>query len=86
MCGLILKILVYQLIGWSFSHFNSFELIQLLTYIADDLSPEINISMYADDTKIWRRITSQDDHWLLQRDINSLQNWARFNKMVFHPS
>ncbi|XP_063683915.1 uncharacterized protein LOC134818335 [Bolinopsis microptera] len=42
--------------------------------------------MYADDTKIWRRITSQDDHWLLQRDINSLQNWAHHNKMVFHPS
>lgn len=60
--------------------------ILFLNDITDDLSPETNISMYADDTKIWRRIRSQDDHWLLQRDISSLQNWARFNKMMFHPS
>ena len=46
--------------------------ILFLNDITDDLSPETNISMYADDTKIWRRIRSQDDHWLLQRDINSL--------------
>ncbi len=42
--------------------------------------------MYADDTKIWRRICIQDDHWILQRDINHLLNWAAANKMVFHPS
>ena len=29
---------------------------------------------------------NQDDHWILQRDINSLMNWASSNKMKFHPS
>ena len=42
--------------------------------------------MYADDTKIWRRVISADDHWILQRDIDHLLNWASRNKMVFHPS
>ena len=60
--------------------------ILFLNDITKDLSPDTNIAMYADDTKIWRRIRKQDDHWILQRDINSLMNWATCNKMKFHPS
>ena len=60
--------------------------ILFLNDITNDLSPGTNIAMYADDTKIWRKILIQDDHWILQRDINSLLNWAHRNKMVFHPS
>ena len=41
--------------------------------------------MYADDTKIWRRITKSDDNYVLQRDINVLLNWAARNMMTFHP-
>ena len=44
------------------------------------------LAMYADDTKVWRRVINQDDHWILQRDIISLMNWAYSNKMKFHPS
>ena len=53
--------------------------------ITANLSPGTNISLYADDTKIWRRIKTQDDHWFLQSDINRLENWATTNKMKFHP-
>ena len=60
--------------------------ILFLNDISSDLSPGTNIAMYADDTKIWRRVINQDDHWILQRDINSLMNWASSNKMKFHPS
>ena len=60
--------------------------ILFLNDISSDLSPGRNIAMYADDTKIWRRVINQDDHWILQRDINSLMNWASSNKMKFHPS
>ena len=60
--------------------------ILFLNDITRDLSPGTNIAMYADDTKIWRRIKTQDDHWILQRDINALMNWANANKMKFHPS
>ena len=60
--------------------------ILFLNDITSDLSPGTDIAMYADDTKIWRRIITQDDHWILQRDINTLMNWANANKMKFHPS
>ena len=60
--------------------------ILFLNDITSDLSPGTNIAMYADDTKIWRSVSKQDDHWILQRDINSLENWASNNKMKFHPS
>ena len=60
--------------------------ILFLNDITNNLSYGTDIAMYADDTKIWRRMGSQDDHWILQRDINCLLNWAHVNKMKFHPS
>ena len=32
--------------------------------------------MYADDTKIWREIKCENDDDVLQRDIDSLVDWA----------
>lgn len=49
------------------------------------LSSNTNIAMYADDTKIWRQIRSQTDCYILQNDINYMQNWAADNKIMFHP-
>ena len=49
------------------------------------VSSETNIALYADDTKIWRRITMYADHFKLQNDINNLFDWSVRNKMVFHP-
>ncbi len=49
------------------------------------VSAETNIALYADDTKIWRRITMFSDHYILQNDINNLFDWSVRNKMVFHP-
>ena len=49
------------------------------------LSNGTNLALYADDTKIWRRIHSEDDHLILQQDIDYLNNWALINKMNFHP-
>ena len=45
-----------------------------------------NIALYADDTKVWRKIASEIDCILLNNDINSLNKWALRNKMWFHPS
>ena len=53
--------------------------------ITQCVTPGTNIALYADDTKIWRPIKTQDDHWILQNDINSLSQWATRNKMKFHP-
>ena len=61
-------------------------LIVFLNDITDGLSPGTDITMYADDTKLWRWINIKDDLWILQRDINHLLNWANRNSMIFHPS
>ena len=50
------------------------------------VSPGTNITLYADDTKIWRDIHLSSDHFLLQKDIDKLYTWSIANKMKFHPS
>ena len=50
------------------------------------LSDGTDIVLYADDTKIWRKINSISDCFCLQSDIDRLNNWASENKMKFHPS
>jgi len=54
--------------------------------LPSELSEGTDIVLYADDTKIWRKITSISDCSILQSDIDSLSYWARVNKMKFHPS
>ena len=49
------------------------------------LSQGTDLALYADDTKIWRKILSESDHETLQNDINYLHNWSIANKMSFHP-
>jgi hypothetical protein len=49
------------------------------------LNPGTDIALYADDTKIWRRMVSEEDHVALQEDITYLHNWSINNKMNFHP-
>ena len=53
--------------------------------MSECVSEGTHIALYADDTKIWRKIMSWSDHETLQRDIDALQNWANLNKMKFHP-
>ena len=43
-------------------------------------------TLYADGTKIWRRIMCYEDHHILQSDIDRLHAWSIDNKMTFHPS
>ena len=50
------------------------------------ISDGTNIALYADDTKIWRRIIYSEDHFVLQGDIDKLNHWSLANKMKFHPS
>ncbi len=43
------------------------------------------IKMFADDTKIYRRIDSNTDYEMLQHDIENLQTWTMRWQMQFHP-
>ncbi|MCP4458353.1 MAG: reverse transcriptase family protein, partial [Cytophagales bacterium] len=62
----------------------------LFVLFIDDMhsvvSPGTNIALYADDTKIWRTISSSADSVILDSDINALNNWASTNLMRFHPT
>ena len=39
----------------------------------------------SDDTKIWRKINSNNDCIILQKDIDTLYTWSKNNKMTFYP-
>ncbi len=57
-----------------------------LLYI-NDLPDNVssNIYMYADDTKIYREIKSDDDSELLQQDLNKMSEWSETWLLKFHP-
>ena len=52
--------------------------------IYDNINENSKISLYADDTKLWRRINSALDCDMLQKDIDTLLKWTITNKMKFH--
>jgi hypothetical protein len=55
-------------------------------YVNDlPLAIESHAKLYADDTKIYRTITSPEDQQHLQRDLTKLCEWARKWQLRFHP-
>ena len=52
--------------------------------IYDRINHNTGISLYADYTKIWKPISSEQDCVTLQTDINRLQDWCTDNKMSFN--
>ena len=60
--------------------------IMFINDMISQVSAGTNIALYADDTKIWRKIESWSDHEQLQKDITALHSWSVTNKMVFHPN
>jgi ribonuclease P/MRP protein subunit RPP40 len=53
--------------------------------MAEVVSPDTGLGLYADDTKAWRQINSEEDHIALQNDVQNLFTWSIENKMNFHP-
>lgn len=60
--------------------------ILFLIYINDlpDNVVNSNISCFADDTRINKRISSVRDKYNLQKDINALVEWSTENNMTLH--
>ena len=59
-----------------------------LIYINDideDLTPGTKLRLFADDSFLYRKITTKNDSIILQRDLNALQRWEKKWKMEFHP-
>ena len=61
----------------------------LFVLFINDIGNAVNLgstlALYADDTKLYRKINSTADCEMLQNDINTLNTWAIQNKMKFHP-
>ena len=53
--------------------------------IGDKISENSCISLYADDTKLYREIKYDHDQEALQKDIDVLNDWSLKNLMKFHP-
>ena len=45
-----------------------------------------NCSIFADDTKVWNRITCLEDAEYLQEDLHCLQEWTRVWRLNFNPT
>ena len=58
-----------------------------LLYINDIIEPiKSTIRLYADDILLYRVINSVDDHYNLQCDLTSLENWSDTWQMKFNPA
>ena len=59
----------------------------LFVIFINDLLDEVKSDMYlfADDTKVFRRISTKEDEEILQKDINDMLKWADKWQLEFHP-
>ena len=72
--GLILKFTLYLYLLF----------VLFINDIYESIDENSNINLYADDTKLWREITTYADSAILQKDINRLHKWCIVNNMKFH--
>jgi len=42
--------------------------------------------LYADDMLLYRKIDRPEDYTMLQRDINTINNWVKDNSLTFNVS
>ena len=58
-----------------------------MSYIYNDILDNVESEglLFADDTKIYRAITSQEDAQSLQFDLNTLEEWSDEWLLRFHP-
>lgn len=53
--------------------------------MSDNLSDGTRLRLFADDSMLYRVISTPDDSKILQNDLNTLQEWEKSWKMEFHP-
>ncbi len=59
----------------------------LFVLYINDLPAHVDsgVKMFADDTKVYRQVSTVEDCEALQKDINELENWSNTWQMRFHP-
>ena len=61
--------------------------ILFLVFVADItevMESDMNMILFADDTKLYRKIESEEDSHILQRDIDNLYLWSKDWLMEFN--
>ena len=53
--------------------------------LPESLSPGSQAALYADDSKVYRPVTSLVDSMALQQDLNNLEVWSSKNSIQFNP-
>ena len=56
----------------------------LINDIDEDIKGDSFLSLFADDTRIARKVASEDDVESLQTDLEKLYNWQESNNMLFN--
>ena len=54
--------------------------------IADDISTDTSIPLYADDAKCYRKLLDPADHAILQSDLNKIVDWSELWGMSYNAS
>ena len=57
----------------------------LFVIYINDLPNKIKSDMFADDTKVFRTIKTNDDQCILQDDLDELAAWSIKWLLTFHP-
>ena len=53
--------------------------------LPDSLKHDSEVYLYADDTKVFHKIKTENDCKILQKDIEQIQKWADTWMLTFHP-
>ena len=54
--------------------------------LPDTIPTDIHVALYADDTKAYNSVKSEDDAQHLQQALSSLDNWSTRNNLKFNES
>ena len=54
--------------------------------IADDISTDTSIPLYADDAKCYRKLLDPADQAILQSDLNTIVDWSELWRMSYNAS
>ena len=53
--------------------------------LPDEVTENTEVYLFADDTKLYRKIINKDDHNILQSDLNKLHTWSKKWLLRLHP-
>ena len=56
----------------------------LINDIDDDIEDEVNVSLFADDTRVGTSIKTSEDVEYLQENLDKIYNWKEMNNMQFN--